>query len=54
MAELKVVRQAGNAPASAVWKTAVLLLNDCRIFKMAVPARFERATFRSSGEHSPI
>ena len=26
----EMVRQAGYAPASAVWKTAVLLLNDCR------------------------
>jgi len=26
-----MVRQAGNAPASSVWKTEILLLNDWRI-----------------------
>jgi hypothetical protein len=33
----KKVRQTGNAPASAVWKTAVLLLNDWRIKMAAAP-----------------
>ena len=27
----EMVRQAGNAPASSVWKTEILLLNDWRI-----------------------
>jgi hypothetical protein len=26
-----MVRQAGNAPASSVWKTEILLLNDWRM-----------------------
>jgi hypothetical protein len=38
-----MVRQAGNAPASSVWKTEILLLNDWRM-KMAAGADIASAS----------